>query len=154
MRLYSDEQCLIEQGRVVPFPRALNLRAAALRLLVDDNIGEDDPLGERLSKRPAGDWNGIDYHELLPGWSPPPPQPLRALFLLGAAHSGPAAERVPYTAALRAALRWAKSCKRGLDRAAELAAVLQPVPCYRLKLDSPDAMARIIYATIASGAGL
>ena len=49
MDLYSDERCLIDQRSMIySFPRAINVRATGLQLLVADEFRGNDPIRARL----------------------------------------------------------------------------------------------------------
>jgi hypothetical protein len=151
MDLYSDERALIDrQSLVHPFPRAINVRAPGLRLLVRDTPSGDDPIGARLRARGDGDWNDVRISDLAPARRPLEPRPLRAVFLLAGAGAEPVVETVTASRAARAAARWAQGAGAGLDKVARLIDVFSQVPCYRLQLGTPHASARLI-RSIAEG---
>lgn len=145
MELYSDERCLIDRRAVVyPFQRAINVRADGLRLLVNDRLAGDDPMGVRLREHGNRDWQDLRISDLLPTQRALPPRPLRAVFLLFGAGAEPAVERVHASRAAQASARWAQGAGTGLDKVAYLLRLFSAVPCYRLQLGTPDASARLI----------
>jgi hypothetical protein len=149
MALFSDERCLIDpHSNVHRFPRAINVRAPGLRLLVNDTVAGDDALGAQLSARGAGDWNDVRLSDLLPAQGRLEPRPLRVVFLLTGAAAEAQAEAAPARYAAHACARWAQGAGSGLDKAARLVQLFADVPCYRLRLGSPDASARLIRALL------
>ncbi|HEY5341872.1 MAG TPA: hypothetical protein VIK27_12655 [Candidatus Aquilonibacter sp.] len=153
MDFYSDERCLIDrQSRIHPFPRAINVRAAGLRLLVSDMVSGADPIGARLRAQGAGDWNDVRISDLVPAQPTLEPRPLRAVFVLAGAGAEPALEPAPPSHAARASARWAQGAGAGLDKLARLLGVFASVHCYRLRLGTPDASARLIRTIVEAGA--
>jgi hypothetical protein len=149
LRLYGDERCVIDRnGLVYPFPRALNVRAPGRRLLIADRIGGPDPVGDALRERADGDWADVRFGELLPAWTCPPPEPLRAVFLLEGSAGEPCLTATTPAHAAKAAARWAQGAGNGLDKIARLVELFGAASCYRLVLGSPHASARAIEATL------
>lgn len=136
MPLYSDERCILDGELVLPFPRAINIRAASLALLGID--------------RPGGDWTFVDYAELFPGEALPEPRPLRAIFFItGRGQSARAEEMTPeraVTALLAAPLR---SRTRGPARVVDALRVLRRARPYALTLGTPAETALLIASTQA-----
>lgn len=149
LRLYGDERCVVDRnGWVYPFPRALNVRAPGRRLLLEDRITGPDPVGDALRARTDGDWADVRFNELLPGWSSPPPAPLRAVFVLDGTASEPRLTATTPAHAGKSAARWAQGAGSGLDKIARLVELFGAATCYRLVLGSPDASARAIEAAL------
>lgn len=144
MELYTDERCVLSRGTVVPFPRAVSLRAGGAALLAADR--PDDALGTLLRTRDA--YDDLRVSELFAPWTPPAPAPLRAVFLISGAASAPALTPVTRTEVLRAAARWVHCPGDGLDAMARLLAALAGVPCHRLVLGTPGETARLIADTL------
>ncbi|MGA2393430.1 MAG: hypothetical protein ABSH03_08790 [Candidatus Lustribacter sp.] len=150
MDLYSDERCLIDAHlRVHPFPRAVNVRASGLQLLVGDVVPGSDPIGRRLRAHGNGDWNDVRISDLIREQGTLEPRPLRAVFLLGGRAGAASIERVPAAHAVRASARWAQGAGSGLEKIARLLRIFQTVPCYRVALGTPDESARLIRNSIA-----
>lgn len=144
MELYSDERCIIDRRTFAhPFPRAMNIRRAGLRLLTEDAPLGDDPTGRRLRARHDGPWNDVLFSDLF-GRRHRPPRPLRAVFLI--AGKTTQASLAPATAsrATRVAAQWAYGAGRGLEKLSRLLEVFGNVACFSLVLGTPDASARAI----------
>ncbi|MGP6157296.1 MAG: hypothetical protein ACLPYS_07275, partial [Vulcanimicrobiaceae bacterium] len=148
MPLYSDERCVIDGERVLPFPRALNVRAEALELLAADPPFPDGGVGERLVRRRGADWSGVDFAELFGDARLPPPQPLRALFFITGRAAEPAVAPLALREALPALLTVPlRSRSRGLERVAEATRLLAGIRAYALTLGRPDATACLLRET-------
>lgn len=134
MPLYSDERCILDGDDVLPFPRAINVRAASLDLLGID--------------RPGGDWTFIDYADLFGHVALPEPRPLRAIFFIDGrgptASVGSMSLDAAITALLGAPLR---SRSRGAARVVEATRLLRRARPYTLILGTPDETARLIAQT-------
>jgi hypothetical protein len=145
MALYSDERCLIDRRSLVhAFPRAINLRAAGLRLLARDRPAGADPIGARIRAHGAGDWHDVRVHELLVDHGELEPRPLCAVFVLAGSDATVGVESIPATRAARASMQWAQGAGDGMDKLARLYAIFASVPCYALRLGTPHASARVI----------
>jgi hypothetical protein len=145
MPLYSDERCVIDGECVLPFPRALNVRSAALELLAADLALPDGGLGERLRRQLGGDWNGVDFAELFDDAPLPSPQPLRAIFFVTGRGATPAVRPMALREALPALLAVPlRGRSRGLERVADATRLLSRVQAYALTLGRPDATARLL----------
>ena len=154
LRLYGDERCVIDTRSLVhPFARSINVRAAGRRLLLRDAIAGPDPIGERLRAHGDDDWNDVRLGELLGGWIAPPPEPLRAVFLISGTAREPGLESTTASRAAKAAPRWAQGAGRGIDKVARLVDLFSGTACYRLELGTPDASARAIAAALGSQRG-
>jgi hypothetical protein len=109
LHLYSDERCLVDRsGRIHAFPRAVNVRDGGRQLLLHDVLAEADVLAQRLrTHADAADWQDVRFADLFGGWRPPPPVPLRTVFLISGVAAEPRLERVRVIDAVKAAARWA-----------------------------------------------
>jgi hypothetical protein len=149
MDLYSDERCLIDRdGCVHPFPRAINLRAPGLRLLANDTVPGDDPIGGLLRSHGAGTWNDLRLSDLLGAHHAFEPRPLRMVFLLAGTARFPAIATTTAARATGQSARWAQGAGAGLARIARLVELFSRVPCVTLHLGLPDASARLIRETL------
>lgn len=146
MAFYTDERCVLSGGRVVPFPRALSIRAGGAALLRAER--EDDALGALLRSRGGEGCEDLCVSALFAGWTPPPPAPLRAVFLIAGTASTPALLPATRTDVLRTAGRFVHCPGDGLDAAARLLAALTGVACHRLVLGSPGDTARLVADTL------
>ncbi|MDQ6827111.1 MAG: hypothetical protein M3Z14_07940 [Candidatus Eremiobacteraeota bacterium] len=153
LQLYTDERCVVlGDDRVMPFPRAVNIRKGGLALLTGDAARVTDDLAERLRRKRRGSWENADYRRLLGSWHPPLAGRLRSLFLLARNGRGPCIEPIPATAAVRGTLQWAQCSANGIERFGRLLRLFSNVDCYRLNLGSPDETARLIEQTILGDA--
>jgi hypothetical protein len=134
MPLYSDERCILDGEMVLPFPRAINVRAGSLALLGID--------------RPGGDWTFIDYPELFGTEELPDPRPLRAIFFIAGRGSEPIAQPMPLETAVAALLGAPlRGRSRGPARVVEATRLLRRARPYALTLGTPDETARLIART-------
>jgi hypothetical protein len=138
-RLYSDERCLIVDGDVVAYPRALNGRADGLALLADDL--PDGTLRRRLEPRRGADWENVPFAALFDEPEPPAPAPLAALFAICGHGDVPATRPITHVEMLAYAHRGAKVGAQGIDRVRLVLELLERVPCYELVLGAPYATA-------------
>jgi hypothetical protein len=147
--LYSDERCLIDRHAFVHrFPRAINVRAPGLRLLLRDPLPGNDPIGARLRAHGETDWNDVRISDLMPARSACEPRPLRAVFVLAGYAGAAAVETVPAVRAVHAAARWTHGAGGGLDKIGRLLDVFAAVPCYALQLGAPAQSARLIRSVL------
>lgn len=143
--LYGDERCVIDRtSRVHAFPRALNIRDASRRLLLEDSTARGDHVDEILRARPAGGLNDVRFADLLGSWSRPERERLRAVFVLDGLADEPELRRTTPADAARAVARWAHGAGAGLDKIARLLDLFAPLACYRLVLGTPSASATVI----------
>jgi hypothetical protein len=148
MPLYSDERCVLDGEHVLPFPRALNVRAAALDLIAADRVLADGGIGERLRCRRGADWNGADFAELFGDARLPPPQPLRTIFFITGRGAEPAVTPMTLREALPALLAVPlRGRSRGVERVADATRLLAHAKAYALTLGSPDATACLLRET-------
>lgn len=145
MPLYSDERCILDGERVLAFPRALNVRAAALELLGADPAFPDGGIGERLRRRRGADWNVVDFAELFADTRLPPPQRLRTIFFITGHDAEPAARPLTLREALPALLAVPlRGLNRGVERVADATRILSRAKAYALTLGRPDATACLL----------
>jgi hypothetical protein len=153
MHLYSDERCIVDDGRVLPFPRAVNVRAGSLELLATGYRPGDPGLGGRLAARRGADWAGVDYADICGDATLPEPRPLRAVFFISGRGPAPSIVPMELNAAvgelLAAPLR---GRARGAARVVEATALLRRAQPYALTLGTPAATAQAIEAICAGGA--
>jgi len=148
MPLYSDERCILDGELVLPFPRAINVRAGSLDLLAGDAAPADGGIGERLAAHRGADWTGIDYAELFGDQDLPEPRPLRAVYFIAGRGPAALAEPMPLEAALPALLAAPlRSRARGPARVVEGTRLLRRARAYSLTLGTPDETARLIART-------
>jgi hypothetical protein len=138
MPLYSDERCILDGELVLPFPRAINIRAASLDLL-------------GLATHRGEDWTFVDYVELFGDASLPEPRPLRAIFFITGRGPKATVEAMPLESAVTALVRAPlRGRARGADRVVEATRLLRRARPYTLTLGTPDETARLIAQTVAS----
>jgi hypothetical protein len=145
--LYSDERCILQDGRVVPFLRAMTVRAGGrAALLADESLQSPQPR-LRLGAMHGAEQT-IGPRLLLGAGAGGPPRPLNALFIIVSRESEPSVEPCTLHAALPALLRSMVSRETGLGRAARALAEFRAVALYRLRLGTPRATADLIEGTI------
>jgi hypothetical protein len=149
MDLYSDERCLIDRRSLIhSFPRAINVRKAGLRLLLQDRVPGVDSIGTHLRAHGEGDWNDVRISDLIADQSELEPRPLCAVFLLAGCAQAASLEAAPASRAVRASARWAQGAGSGLEKIARLLGIFANVPCYRIRLGTPDESARLIRSVV------
>jgi len=150
MPIYSDERCIVIDGTVRPFPRALNLRRPSLRMLAAERVPDDAGIGARLRERLPGDWPCAAFDDLFGADQLASPAPLAAIFFIDAigsfAEVRPMQQAESLTKLLAAPLR---SAARGLDRVAQALSLMRGVQSYALTLGSPDQTACLIQTVLA-----
>jgi hypothetical protein len=153
MRLYSDERCIVDEGLVLPFPRAINVRAGSLDLLAAGHAPGDPGLGGRLAAHRGTDWAGVDYADICGDATLPEPRPLRAVFFISGRAPEPRIEPMELNAAVGALLSAPlRGRVRGAGRVVEATALLRRAQPYALTLGTPAATAQAIEAFCADGA--
>ncbi|MBC5809714.1 MAG: hypothetical protein GIW95_02495 [Candidatus Eremiobacteraeota bacterium] len=153
LQLYSDEWCILDGVRVLPFPRNVNVRRGGLDLLLGERCAGDDVLNERLAARAGADWESVDIGEISPGWTPPPSRPLRAIFFISGRARTAEVTVMPLDRAMRALLEAPlRGNQRGFERAIEARALLRTAVPYALTLGTPDSTATLI-AQICAASG-
>ena len=154
LRLYSDERCILEDGRVAPFLRRLTLRAGGRAALLNDPC--DEPLGidRRLREWQNADEVAVRASALFGASAGGPPLPLAAVFVIDGRAERPEVVRTTPSDVMPALLASMASRESGLDRIARILHELRNAATYRLCLGPPDATARaILAATGKSGVG-
>lgn len=144
--LYSDERCVVRGGRVLPFPRALNVRAGGARLLVDGLPASR--LTRALADRSGATWNDAGFEDLFGPAALPEPAPLAALFLISGYGEVPRSRPIPALQALPELTSGSYVAAPGIEAFATLLGVLMQVRCYELVLGSPLATARHLAARV------
>ncbi len=147
--LYGDERCTIVDGKVQPFPRALNIRRGGLELLTAQPVAGDGGITARLALHAGDDWEAVGFDELLGHDALPPPQPLRALMFIAGFTPSPRVEPLPRAATISRLLA-AGFCGPpvGLDRVAAATRISAEAQGYAAYLGSPDESAAAIIAAV------
>jgi hypothetical protein len=148
MALYSDERCVIQDGMVLPFPRAVNLRAGGIELLLGDEVPGDGGIAQRLRSHRGHDWEAAQLDEVIGAHAPPAPARLEAIFFITGRAQRPHAELLERESALRLLLEASfVGPPPGMDRLAAAARLLQQTRAFGLTLGTPDATALLLAAT-------
>jgi hypothetical protein len=152
MTFYSDERCVMLDGSVFPFPRALTMRAGGRRLLREDPSDGEPILNDVLRRTQDHDEVVIRPSALFPNRIGREPGPLRAVFFIDGIDERPGLREVAsYDLIPRIAeSMWTASV--GLERVASIVSEFARVRCYRLRLGRPDATARLLARVIDPGA--
>jgi len=149
LRLYSDERCILQEGRVVPFLRRLTLRAGGRAMLRADEPADTD-FGALLASWEEHEEVAVRASRLFgEGSQGGAPLPLRWLFLMDGFGDTPAVTPTTALAAAPAILRSFSSGDSGLDRMALWLRELRGVEVYRLRLGRPAATANAIKEVMA-----
>jgi hypothetical protein len=152
--LYSDERCIIERGRVVPFLRAMTIRTGGrAALLADqplrDRVGADAcTVTSALRALPADGEATIRPRALAGALAGGSPRPLDSIFIIEGRDAAPAAEPCSPYAVLPALTRSMLCRESGLARMSRLLSELQGVATYRLRLGSPDGTVKAIESVL------
>jgi hypothetical protein len=149
--LNSDERCIITPVGTLPFPRAINLRAGGIDVLIADL--PPGALRSRLELHRGQNWDGAHSAEIFYAMPLPAPAPLRAIFVLGGLAAEPSSRRISAVDMLPRAQFGATTAATGIDRASAILCLLQSVACYELTLGTPCASARQILYVLATGDG-
>ncbi|MDQ2858129.1 MAG: hypothetical protein M3R53_05675 [Candidatus Eremiobacteraeota bacterium] len=144
LRLYSDERCILEDGRTAPFLRRLTLRAGGRAALLGDPC--DEPLGidRRLREWQNAGEVPVRASALFGAAAGGPPLPLAAVFVIDGRGDRPQVVPVRASDVMPALLASMASRESGLARIARVLHELRDVATYRLRLGPPDATARAI----------
>lgn len=141
--LYSDERCIVQDGRVVPFLRAITVRAggrSALRPVAVSHCEFD----VRLRELPERGDIVIGARRLIGERAGGPARPLTAAFIIEGRAATPGVWSRTLYAALPALLRSIACRETGLERAGRALAELRTVRLYGLRLGTPDATVEAI----------
>jgi len=144
MTFYSDERCVMLDGLVFPFPRALTMRAGGRRLLLDDPSDGEPILADVLQRAQNYDDVVIRPSTLFRNGIGRTPEPLSALFVIDGIDERPSVRRVDsYELIPRIAENmWTASV--GLERVSAIMSEFAKPLCYRLTLGRPDDTARLL----------
>lgn len=151
MALFSDERCVLKDGRVNAFPRAMNLRQDGIELLAGEEVPADAGVGERLRAHGASDWESIGMEQLLGVKRLPLPRPLAAIFFIDGKAARPEVTTLgPAEAITRLIGAGFAGPPAGLQRVAAASALVRSAQVFTLALGSPDATAQLIGDTVRS----
>jgi len=144
MRLLSDERVVLRGCEVTPFPRRLNVRLAAKRLLQWDSAHVGGLAAWQFGHLEGRSDMIVGIAQLFPGSLTGAPARLRALFILGGKENTPRVTPLHWTAALPAALSRAQAPGDTPAFVLRVARAVRGAACYELTLGRPDETARLI----------
>jgi hypothetical protein len=145
--LYSDERCIVQDGLVVPFLRAVTVREGG-RLALLDHSAPDSSIDERLRVLPSRSETAIRPSALFGTRTGGPPRPLVAVFIIAGRDDVAAVTPCSFYEALPTLLQSMASNDTGLGRVTRLAAELRNLPIFRFRLGTPNESARLIERTL------
>lgn len=149
MGLYTDERCVLKDGFVYPFPRAMNVRAGGIDLLLSEQVPDDEVMARPLRGHAGKDWECIQFCEVFGARPLPKPAKLESIFFITGKSRTPRAEPLERPGALQRLLESSFSgAAPGMDRLAAAAELLQQARAYALTLGTPDDTALLIAATV------
>ena len=148
MGLFTDERCVVKDGLVQAFPRAVNIRSGGLELLADVIDPETGvSIGERLRAR-SNEWMSASFSDVLGPNALPTPAPLDALFFIIGRGRIAHVEALPRQDAIVQLLHAGLCGSRpGLDRVAAATSLCRSARAYSLVLGTPDDTALVVAAT-------
>jgi len=148
MPLYTDERCVLIDGCVHAFPRAINVRKGGMGLLLAQEVPGDGGIGQRLRPHGGVHWESASFEEIFGDRSLPAPAKLQAIFFIEGRAAAPHVAPLPLDGAI-VRLLTAGFCgpKCGMDRVAAATAIFQQTRVYALTLGSPDDTAQLIAST-------
>lgn len=145
MRLFTDEECVIREGRVAPFPRAINLRADGIERILADPTFEDYGIRDRLVPHRGTSWSCVGFDELFGREALPEPQPLVGIYFIRSGGPPASIEPMTRTEALPLFLAaWPRSKRVGVDRVADVLQLMSVAPPSALRLGTPDETALVL----------
>ena len=148
MPIYGDERCVIIDGLVQAFPRAINIRRGGLELLASEDVPGDRGIGGRLRAHRSGEWTSAAFEDVFSDDAVPGPAPLAAIFFIEGHSTIARAERLGREQSVVRLLRASLSGPApGLDRVAAAVALCHTTRCYALTLGTPDDTALLVAAT-------
>jgi hypothetical protein len=149
--LYSDERCIVQTGRVVPFLRALTIRTGGRAALLD-GAPPANPISDALRALPPRGDHSIGARKLLGDAAGGSPVALSAVLLIEGRAARPEVGACSVHAGLPALLRSMLSRETGIERAARALREFRDVPLFRLTLGPPyataDAIEGVLHAAI------
>jgi hypothetical protein len=148
MPLYTDERCVLINGSVHAFPRAVNVRKGGMDLLLAQNVQFDGGIGKRLQPHGGAHWESASFEEIFGKRALPEPAKLEVIFFIEGRAGVPHVAPVPRGDAI-VRLLTAGFCgpQCGMDRVAAATALFQQTRVYALTLGSPDDTAQLIAST-------
>lgn len=146
--LFSDERCIVRSGLVIPYPRAINVRAGGLQMLID-GLPESD-IRRRLEPHRGKDWESVRFTSLFGDRPFPQPAPLRAIFAITGFANKTSIRAIAPSRMLPVAKSGALCGAQGLDRIARLLALLNSAACYEMELGPPFESAQAILREVNS----
>jgi len=150
--LYSDERCVVQKKRVVPFLRAITLREGGRALLLDD-APSANALGTALCALPPRGDQSIGARRLLGDAAGGPSLELAAVLVIEGRAARPEVDACSLHAGLPALLRSMLSRETGIERAARALREFRGVPLFRLILGPPYATVDAIEGTLCGALG-
>jgi len=148
MTFFSDERCIVRDGIVYPFPRALSLRAGGRRLLLSESYPDIDRLHRLLDRWADKTELVIQPSRLFPGRVADAPAPLRKVVCIDSRGDTPSIRPASFEDVLPQLMNQSCSAGSGLDRLAKIMHDLQHVEFFRLRLGSPMATALCLNAVL------
>jgi hypothetical protein len=141
--LYSDERCILQDGRAVPFLRTITVREGGRSALLAD--AERDCAVDTI---PTHGDSTVRPGVLLGERAGGQPLPLSDVFIIEGRDTTPSIEACSLYTGLPALLRSMISRDTGVERMARLLVEMRDVKLYRLTLGTPDATAKSIERTL------
>ena len=146
-QVYSDEHCIIQDTFVVPFLRAITLRAGG-RAALRNEARPDCAIDRVLANLPDHGDVAIGARTLLGNSAGGPPAKLEAIFLVEGRDETPQVVRCSVYDAMPTILHSMTSCESGIARPARMLEELRNVAIFRLRLGTPGATVDAIDRTI------
>ena len=148
MDLYTDERCVLRDGLVQPFPRAVNIRRGGLELLCSEEVPGDLGIGRRLREHAGAEWISAPFGEVFGDRAVPAPAKLDAIFFIqGRSGIAQATQLSIDDSIVRLLSAGLCGPQPGLDRVAAATALFRRARVYSLSLGSPDDTAMLVAAT-------
>jgi hypothetical protein len=147
MGLYTDERCVVIDGQVHAFPRAVNLRAGGIELLTAEKVPDDGGIGNALLPYVGKNLEAAQFWEILGDRPVPQPAKLESIFFITGRSHSPSVNPLDLGPALQQLLDaafWGPPV--GMDRLAAATALLRDARAYELTLGAPDDTALVIAA--------
>jgi len=149
--LYSDERCVLINGEVHAFPRAINLRKDGIELLASEEIADDGGIGARVGAHAGRDWEAVSFRELFGNIPLPEPRELTAIFFIVGRAPVPHVQELSIGDSItRLIAAGLSGPQAGLPRVAAALALFRSSRAFALTLGTPDETAQVIAATCRS----